>query len=213
MDKIKIFDDLFMFTSYNESIKLSFNQFLILGEEPVLIHTGNYEMAEDLVPLLKETLGNKQLSYIFVSHFESDECGGLSLLLEYFRTAKTICSPVTARQLTGFGYNHELIVKSPEETINLKSSSFKFISYPSEMHLWEGILAFEEKKGLLFSSDLFIRMGKVNTSIVDSNLKQEVDKITLQQIPSPAALKALQEIVTTLPIKYIVPGHGPILKL
>lgn len=213
MENIKIFDDLMMFTSYNEHINLSFNQFLILGEEPILIHTGNYEMAEELVPLLKEALGGKQLSYIFVSHFESDECGGLSLLLEYFRTAKTICSSVTARQLTGFGYNHDIIVKSPAEILNLKASSFKFISYPSEMHLWEGLLAFEEKQGLLFSSDLFIRMGKVSNAIVDANLKVEVDKIAEHQIPSTASLKTMQEAVSSLPVKYIVPGHGPVLKL
>lgn len=213
MDKIKIFDNLIMFSSYNEHINLSFNQYLILGEEPMLIHTGNYNMAEELVPELKEALGDKQLSYIFVSHFESDECGGLSLLLEYFRNAKTICSQVTARQLTGFGYNHELIVKSPGELLSLKDTSFKFISYPSEMHLWEGILAFEEKQGLLFSSDLFIRMGKVTTAIVASNLKEEIDKIASHQIPSPSTLKAMQEAVSSLPVKYIVPGHGPVLKL
>lgn len=213
MNRIKIFDNLIMFTSYNEHINLSFNQYLILGKEPMLIHTGNYNMAEELIPKLKEVLGDKPLSYIFVSHFESDECGGLSLLLKSFSLAKTICSPVTARQLTGFGFNHDLVVKSPNEILNLVDSSFKFISYPSEMHLWEGLLAFEEKQGLLFSSDLFIRMGEVNKPIVDSNLKEEVDKISVHQIPSPSALKAMGDVIANLPVNYFVPGHGPVLKL
>lgn len=213
MEQIKIFDNLYMFNSYNQYINLSFSQFLLLGEEPTLIHTGSYQMVEDLVPKLKIILGDRNLSYIFVSHFESDECGGLSLLLKHFPEAKTICSAVTARQLTGFGMFNEVIIKSPEESLSLTSLNLKFISYPSEMHLWEGLLAFETEHGLLFSSDLFIRMGKLSDSIVASNLEDELAKIASHQIPNPSALKAIQETLLKLPVKYIVPGHGPVLKL
>lgn len=213
MQKIKIFDNLYMFNTYNPQINLSFNQFLLLGEEPMLIHTGSIQMTEALIPMLKEILGDKKLSYIFVSHFESDECGGLSLLLEHFPDAKTICSAVTARQLMGFGITKNAVSKAPDETLVLNNLSFKFITYPSEMHLWEGLLAFETTKGLLFSSDLFIRMGEVTEPIVASSLKDEVMKIAPHQIPDPNAHKAVQGILSGLSVNYIIPGHGPVLKL
>jgi flavorubredoxin len=213
MEQIKIFENLYMFNSYNQYINLSFNQFLLLGEEPVLFHTGSYQMAEELIPKLKDILCDKKLSLIFVSHFESDECGGLGLILKHFPEAKTICSAVTARQLTGFGMFNEVIVKAPNEDLSLSSLKLKFVSYPSEMHLWEGLLAFETEQGLLFSSDLFIRMGKVSEAIANSSLEEELDKIAAHQIPDPAALKTIQETLLKLPVKYIVPGHGPVLKL
>jgi flavorubredoxin len=213
VEQIKIFDNLYMFNSYNQYINLSFSQFLLLGGEPVLMHTGSYQMAEELIPKLKDMLGDKRLSYIFVSHFESDECGGLSLILKHFPEAKTVCSAVTARQLTGFGFSNEVIVKAPEEGLSLNSLKLKFISYPSEMHLWEGLIAFETEYGLLFSSDLFIRMGKISDTVVDSNLGDELAKIAVHQIPDPAALKTMQETLLKLPVKYIVPGHGPVLKM
>jgi flavorubredoxin len=213
VEQIKIFDNLYMFNSYNQYINLSFNQFLLLGEESVLIHTGSYQMAEELVPKLKDILGNRKLSYIFVSHFESDECGGLNLILKHFPEAKTVCSSVTARQLTGFGFVSEVIIKAPEESLSLNGTNLSFISYPSEMHLWEGLLAFETEHGLLFSSDLFIRMGKVSNTVVASSLEDELAKIAPHQIPDPAALKAMQETLLKLPVKYIVPGHGPVIKL
>lgn len=213
MEQIKIFDNLYMFSSYNKYIDLSFNQFLLLGEEPALIHTGSYQMAEELVPKLKIILGDRNLSYIFVSHFESDECGGLSLLLKNFPEAKTICSAVTARQLTGFGMFNEVIIKLPDESLSLNGLNLKFISYPSEMHLWEGLLSYETEQGLLFSSDLFIRMGKVNDTVVASSLEDELAKIAAHQIPDPVALKAMQETILNLPVKYIIPGHGPVLKM
>lgn len=213
MNQIKIFDTLYMFNTYNEHINLSFNQYLLLGEKPVLIHTGSYQITEELIPKLKNILGNKNLSYIFISHFESDECGGLTLLLKDFPEAICVCSAITARQLTGFGIDVKLKIAVPDETLSLAEADINFISYPSEMHLWEGLLAFETNQSLLFSSDLFIRMGKVENSVAPSNLKDELSQIAEHQIPNPAALKTLQDTLSNLPIKYIVPGHGPILKL
>ncbi len=55
----------------------------------------------------------QELAYIFVSHFESDECGGLSLLLENQPKAKPVCSEITARQLNGFGIANEIAVQKP----------------------------------------------------------------------------------------------------
>lgn len=213
MNQIKIFDNLYMFNTYNEHIDLSFNQYLLLGEEPILIHTGSYQITEELIPKLKSVLGNKNLSYIFISHFESDECGGLTLLLKYFPESICICSAITARQLAGFGINVKVKVVVPEESLSLAGANLNFISYPSEMHLWEGLIVFETDQGLLFSSDLFIRMGKVVNTVVDSNLKDEVSQIAKHQIPNPSALRTLQNTLSNLSIKYIVPGHGPVLEL
>jgi flavorubredoxin len=213
MEQIKIFDNLYMFNTYNQYINLSFNQFLLLGEEPVLIHTGSYGMTEELIPRIKELLGDKELSYIFISHFESDECGGLSLLLKHYPNAKSVCSAVTARQLQGFGLVNDPIIKAPGDTLSIKGSSLSFISYPSEMHLWEGLLAFETEEKLLFSSDLFIRMGKLSDPVINSTLPGELTGIAPHQIPDPAALKSVQGSLMELPVKYIVPGHGPVLKV
>ena len=134
-----------------EFIDLSFNQYLLLGNEPLLIHTGSKEQTEIMIPLLKSILGNNTLAFIFISHFELDECGGLSLLKEHFPQAKPICSQVTARQLTGFGITNEVIIKNPGDFFETSDFKLKFISYPSEMHLWEGLMAFEETWAIIQS--------------------------------------------------------------
>ena len=96
-----IHNDLHQFSNYIPTINLSFHQYLLLTDEPILVHTGSINQTETLIPKLKEVLGDKELKYVFVSHFESDECGGLSLLLKNFPQVKTICSEITARQLIG----------------------------------------------------------------------------------------------------------------
>lgn len=95
----KIYHDLLQSASYNKTINLTFNQYLLPGNEPLLVHTGNFQQAKTLLPKIEEVLGDKPLKYIFVSHFESDECGGLGQILTRYPKAKTICSAITAREL------------------------------------------------------------------------------------------------------------------
>jgi flavorubredoxin len=166
-----------------------------------------------MLPKLKELLGGRLLQYIFISHFESDECGGLRLLMEHFPGAKAVCSPVTARQLTGFGLANEIMVKAPGDVLEAEEYKLRFIGYPSEMHLWEGLLALEETNQLLFSSDLFIRFGKLTDTIEKVDWNNEIDHITPVQVPSPEALKKLQDTLRGLSVQYVIPGHGPCLSV
>lgn len=205
--------DLYQFNSYVEPINLTFHQYLLLGNEPLLVHTGNVMQAEALVPELKEVLNGKELKYIFISHFEADECGGLSLILEHFPKAKTICSEVTARQLNGFGIKAEIITKKAEETLNTDNYELEFINYPSEMHLWDGLLVIENKREIFFSSDLMFALGKEIGTIKESDWNTEVNSIKPEQIPDNNKMKDLQETLKKLKPNFIATGHGPCVKL
>lgn len=205
--------DLYQFNSYVEPINLTFHQYLLLGNEPLLVHTGNVMQAEALVPELKDVLNGKELKYIFISHFEADECGGLSLILEHFPKAKTICSEVTARQLNGFGIKAEIITKKAEETLNTDNYELEFINYPSEMHLWDGLLVIENKREIFFSSDLMFALGKEIGTIKESDWNAEVNSIKPEQIPDNNKLKDLQETLKKLKPNFIATGHGPCLKI
>lgn len=205
--------DLYPFTAYVKPINLSFNQYLLLTEEPVLFHTGSAQQAAALLPRLEEILASRPLRHIFVSHFESDECGGLTLLLGRYPDASVICSEVTARQLAGFGYHCSLDVKKPGDRLITDFFDLQFIGYPSEMHLWEGLLAYEHRRKVFFSSDLMLRWGETDGSLIRSNWKDEVSGITAEQIPDPQRLLRLQEELLRFSPDIIATGHGPIIDL
>jgi flavorubredoxin len=207
-----IYQDIYQFSTYIPQIDLSFHQYLLFTNEPLLIHTGNTQQANALIPQLKDVLNGKALKYIFVSHFEADECGGLSLILDHFPDAKLICSEVTARQLTGFGLVNEFISKKPGEKLTTENYELEFFCYPSEMHLWEGLLAMEIKRGIFFSSDLMIRFGEANKTIVESDWETEINSIRPDQIPDPERLIQLQQTLRQLKPKFVATGHGPCLK-
>jgi flavorubredoxin len=182
-------------------------------DESVLIHTGDVEQAKALIPQLIEFLGERKLQYIFASHFESDECGGLSLLLKNFPEAKTICSETTARQLGGFGITNDVIIKKPGEKLTGDGYELEFISYPSEMHLWEGLLLVENKRGIFFSSDIWFRKGGANGEVIDGNWQNEVNIIGLQEIPNEELKEQVKQTLSGLKPKFIATGHGPCVKL
>ncbi len=205
--------DLYQFSTYIQPINLSFNQYLLLADGPILFHTGDIHMATALIPQLKTALNGKILKYIFVSHFESDECGGLSIILDNFPEAKTICSKITARQLGGFGYKNEVIIKKSGEKLSSNSCELEFIGYPSEMHLWEGLFVIENQRGIFFSSDIMIRPGEVDGIIVDSTWNTEISNIRPTQIPDPLLYSQMQETLSQLSPDLIAAGHGPCLRL
>jgi flavorubredoxin len=207
-----IYEDLHQFSSYVPPIDLTFHQYLLLGDEPVLVHTGSVQQAETLISQLKDVLAGRTLKYIFISHFESDECGGLSLILKDFPEAKPICSEVTARQLSGFGITNNIIIKKPGEKLISNDYELEFISYPSEMHLWEGLLLMENKRGIFFSSDLVFGFGSTRGTVIEGNWQTEIENITPQQVSDPQQRVKLQHNLMQLNPKFVATGHGPCLK-
>jgi flavorubredoxin len=205
--------DLYQFSTYMPQIDLSFNQYLLMAEEPVLFHTGDMHQAAAMIPRLEEELGGKTLKYIFVSHFESDECGGLSLIADKCPAVKTICSEITARQLSGFGYKNDIIVKKHGEKLSSGSYELEFIGYPSEMHLWEGLLVMENKRGIFFSADLMIRRGKADGIILDSDWDTEINNIGRIQVPDPERLGQLKKDLALFSPGLVAAGHGPCIRL
>ena len=205
--------DLYQFSTLIPQIKLTFNQYLLLTDEPILIHTGNVKQAEAMIPQLKEVLNGRNLEYVFISHFESDECGGLSIILKNFPKAKVVCSQITAQQLSGFGLIDEVIIKKPGDKIKTADYELEFIGYPSEMHLWEGLLAIENTRGIFFSSDLMMSFGEEMGIVKESNWYNEVNNISKEQVPDTEKRVQLQKTLLDLKPKFIATGHGPCLKL
>lgn len=207
-----IYKDLHQFSSYVAPIDITFHQYLLLADESVLVHTGGIQQAEALLPQLKDVLAGRVLKYIFISHFESDECGGLSLILKHFPEAKPICSEVTARQLNGFGITNNVIIKRPGEKLISNGYELEFINYPSEMHLWEGLLLMENKSGIFFSSDLVFNFGNAHGTVLEGDWQTEIENITPQQVSDPKQRAKLQQTLSQLDPKFVATGHGPCLK-
>lgn len=209
----QILPNLYQFTDFIEPIKLSMHQYLLLTEEPVLVQTGAVPQAKATIPKLKQLLGERSLKYILVSHFESDECGGLSCVLEAYPQAVTICSEVTARQLMGFGITNNFQIKKPGDTLVGNDFEFQAIGYPSEMHMWEGLLFLEKKNGIFFSSDLMFGMGVTHGQVIEMKWEDAINTSGAENLPNPDHREKLIGDLRTLSPEFVASGHGPCINI
>jgi flavorubredoxin len=209
----QIYSDLYQFTEVMEPIKLSMHLYLLLTDEPILVQTGAVSQTKATLPELKQLLGDRPLKYILVSHFESDECGGLSLVLKEYPEVVTICSEVTARQLMGFGITYNLQIKKPGDTFSGNDFDFEIINYPSEMHMWEGILFMEKKRGIFFSSDLMFGMGENHGQVIENSWEEAIKASGAERLPNLELQKKLTDDLKTLNPKFVASGHGPCIKI
>ena len=203
-----IYPDLYQFSVYIQPIRFTIHQYLLLSEEPILISTGASQHAIQILPEIKKLLNGKELKYILVSHMESDECGGLWAFQKEFPNVITICSILCARELPGFGYKGKIMAQKQGNVISGGGFSLKFIDYPSEVHLQDGLAFYEETRKIFFSGDLMLRFGDAVGETIENCWKKEIDATDLERIPNAEKLQALQNSLYELDPNFIAVGHG-----
>ena len=137
----------------------TFNQFLVVGDEPLLFHTG----ARGLFPLVAEAVASvvpvESLRWISFGHVESDECGAMNMWL-----AAAPRSEVTFGALGCDISLNDMCDRAPRalaegEVIDLGGKRVRQISTPHVPHGWEAQVLFEETTRTLLCGDLFSHVG------------------------------------------------------
>jgi flavorubredoxin len=162
-------------TPPDPNVPISFNQFLIEDEAPVLIHTGVYQTSEATRDAVAEVLDPASLAYIVLLHFEGDECGGLDLFTDVAKNAQLVGSDMSAiLSLTSFGFASADRVKGVREgeVIETGRHKLRFLETP-HVHHWDSMMVFEEFTKSLFPSDLYIQPGD-QPAVVNEDLTAEM---------------------------------------
>lgn len=74
----------------------SFNQYLVVDDEPLLFHTGLRKMFPLVRDAVASVLPVERLRYIGLSHVEADECGSLNEWLAAAPQSSPLCGTVAA---------------------------------------------------------------------------------------------------------------------
>jgi flavorubredoxin len=148
----------------------SFNQYLIVDDEPLLFHTGLRKM----FPLVREAVASvmpvENLRYIAFSHVEADECGSLNDWLSAAPQSVPVCGAVAAMVSI-----EDMADRSPRaladgEVLSLGSSSVRWFETPHLPHAWECGFLFEERTSTLLCGDLFTQGGADLPAITESDI-------------------------------------------
>lgn len=200
--------DFYQFSVYIPPMDFTIHQYLFAPDPAILFASGTVQQAQQILPQIKSILNGTPLKYIFVSHMESDECGGLSVFLKEYPDMSVICSSLCARELPGFGYQGKITVGKAGTLLSDNNICLQFFDYPSEVHLQNGLLCFEKNSGIFYSADLMLRFGDGSGRTIVSTWKQEVENIGIERVPDPKKLKTLRDELFGIMPAFVAVGHG-----
>jgi flavorubredoxin len=136
----------------------SFNQYLLVDDQPLLFHTGPRRMRLLVQEAISSVLDVKSLRFIGFSHYESDECGALAEFLSLAPNAVPLCGQVNA-MINGDCFDKPPRVLTDGETLSLGSHRVRWFDTPHLPHAWECGYLMEEKTCTLLCGDLFTQGG------------------------------------------------------
>lgn len=204
----EIAQNLYQFSQFIPPIEFTIHQYLLASNPAILFASGTKQQAESIVPEIKEILGGQPLEYVFVSHMESDEAGGLTVLKEAFPNIKVICGQLAARELPGWGYTGEVVVKCGGEVLQEGELDLLFVDYPSEVHDQNGLLVLDKTSGNFYSSDLMQRFGDAAGKTIQASWADEVNAISDSRVPVEEKREKLKAELLEIAPEFVAVGHG-----
>ena len=137
----------------------TFNQFLVLGDEPLLFHTGLRRMFPQVRDTLARVIAPERLRWIAFGHYEADECGAMNEWLAAAPRAQV------AHGQTGCLVSlNDMADRAPRiladgEVIDLGGKRVRYIDTPHVPHGWDAGVMLEEASATLLCGDLFTQLG------------------------------------------------------
>jgi flavorubredoxin len=159
----EIADGIYRFSTWMEEVAppagFTFNQFLVLGDEPLLFHTGHRRM----FPLISEAVGRvvpvERIRWITFGHVEADECGSMNDWLAAAPQSQVAHGALGCMVSIDDMADRPARPLADGEVIDLGGKRVRHIDTPHVPHGWEARVLFEETTGTLLCGDLFSHLG------------------------------------------------------
>lgn len=138
----------------------TFNQFLVMGDEPLMFHTGLRKMFPLNRAALERIMPPERLRWIAFGHFEADECGAINEWLAAAPHAKPAHGATGCMVSLNDFSDREPRILADGEVVELGGGKrVRFIDTPHTPHGWDAGVLYEESTGTLMCGDLFTQFG------------------------------------------------------
>lgn len=148
----------------------SFNQYLILDDQPLLFHTGPRKM----FPLVREAVESvmpvSRLRFVALSHFEADECGSLNEWLAVAPDSVPLCSQIAAMVSVNDVADRPARAMADGEELTLGKHSVKWLDAPHLPHGWETGYLMDTATKTMFCGDLFTQGGIGERAVTEGDI-------------------------------------------
>jgi flavorubredoxin len=138
----------------------TFNQFLVLGEEPLLFHTGLRKMFPLTRAAVSRIIAPERLRWIAFGHYEADECGAMNEWLAVAPHAQVAHGQTGCLVSLADMADRAPRILADGETIDLGGGKrMRYIDTPHTPHGWDAGVMLEESTRTLMCGDLFTQLG------------------------------------------------------
>jgi flavorubredoxin len=208
----EIAPDVFRIATFNPEAPVTFVQFLIRDDQPLLYHTGSRGMFEATLSAVKSLIDPAQLRYIGWSHLESDECGAMNEFLAAAPNAEPVAGPMAAMLGVSEFFSRPVRALGDDETLDLGSKKLRVLTTPHVPHAWDAVMVHEETTGTLFVSDLFTAFGPQAKAVTDHDMVEPALAV-LDQLPDylpigPHTQRVFERLEALQP-KVLAGHHSP----
>ncbi|MEO7206567.1 MAG: MBL fold metallo-hydrolase [Steroidobacteraceae bacterium] len=169
----EIADGIYRFSTFVPEVAapagFTFNQFLIVADEPMLFHCGGRGMFPLVSQAVAAVVPLERLRWISFGHVESDECGSMNQWLAAAPGAQVVHGHTACMVSL-----NDLADRAPRglsdgETLDLGGKQVRWRDTPHVPHGWEAGLIFEETTQTLFCGDLLTQTGD-GPPLVDTDI-------------------------------------------
>ncbi len=155
----EIGDEIYRISTFIEPANLVFNQFLVLGDEPLLWHLGHRQLFPLVSDAVAQVLPVDRLRWLSFAHVEADECGAMNRWLAAAPRAQVVHGATGVLVSLNDMADRPPRMVADGEVVDLGGKRVRWIDTPHVPHGWESGLVFEEVTQTLFAGDLFTAAG------------------------------------------------------
>ena len=186
---------------------LTFNQFLILADEPMLFHCGHRKQFSNVSAAVAKLLPLDKLRWISFGHFEADECGAMNEWLAASPLAQVVHGVVGCRVSIDDMADRAPLALSGGDILDLGGRRIRFIDTPHVPHGWDAGVIFEEETSTLFCGDLFAHGGD-RAALTESDIVEpSVTLLRSASVASPATAPIIRGLAKLEP-RLLAVMHG-----
>ncbi len=168
----------------------TFNQILVVDDEPLLFHTGSRAMFPLVRQAVEHVLGDVgKLRYVGFSHFETDECGSLNDWLGAAPRAEAVFGTVGKMLgIDDFAIRPARALADGEE-LSLGTRKVRWLDAPHGPHNWECGYLFEPTTRTLLCGDIFTHGGHDGPPITEQEVLGPAEAMR-KMLPASVAIEA-----------------------
>jgi flavorubredoxin len=189
----------------------SFNQYLILDEEPLLFHTGLRKTFALVREAIQAVMPVERLRHISFSHYEADECGALNEFLAVAPRAVPLCGKIAALVSISDVADREPRPLDDDELMSIGTHKLRWVATPHLPHSWECGLMMEETTRTFLCGDLFTQGGAQHPPITERDILEpsEAFRSHLDYFSHSKNAGAMMERLAKLEPATLACMHGP----